>query len=142
MKYGIHLHRPVAYEHHAFGSDVHHASDRLSALCVEHLTMANKVFPLEFPSVLHTRHLILFLFLTPALDTKVVVLDRLVFVLEIDCLPQVIAVLIPHFLQTFFGIGAGNAESKGNAERCKGDKTFHRTSFKVMYFQLKRALSK
>jgi hypothetical protein len=99
--------------------------------------MADKVFPLEFPPVLHTRYLILLLFLTPALDTKVVVLDRLVLVLEIDCLPQVIAVLIPRFLQAFFGIGAGNAESKGNAERCKGNKTFHRTSFRVVDYTVK-----
>jgi hypothetical protein len=104
--------------------------------------MADKVFPFEFPPVLHTRYLILLLFLTPALDTKVVVLDRLVLVLEINCLPQVFAVLVPRFLQAFFGIGAGNAESKGNAERCKGNKTFHKTSFRVMYFQLKRALFK
>jgi hypothetical protein len=142
MKHGIHLQGPVAYEHHAFGSDVHHASDRLSALCVEHLTMAGKVFPFEFPPVLHTRHLVLFLFLAPAFDTKVVVLDRLVLVLEIDCLPQAFAVLIPRFLQAFFGIAAGRAKGQRYAGRCKGNKTFHKSSFRVVYFQMITTLSK
>jgi hypothetical protein len=131
MKHGVYLHGPVANEHHAFGSDVHHASDRLSAIRVEYLEMADKASPLEFPPVLHTRHLILLLlFLTPALDTKIMVLDRLVLVLEIERLPQVIAICIPRFLKAFFGIAAGNTKSQGHAKRRKGNKTFHKTSFK------------
>jgi hypothetical protein len=94
--------------------------------------MADKVSPLEFPPVLKTRHRSLFLFLAPALDAKVVVFDRLVLVLEIDRLPQVVAILISRFLQAFFGIGARKTEGKSNAKRCKGNETFHGTSFRVV----------
>jgi hypothetical protein len=70
------------------------------------------------------------------------VLNRLVLVLEIERLLQVVAVLISRFLKAFFRIGAGYAKSKGDADRCKGDKTFHGTSFRVMDFQRESALFK
>jgi hypothetical protein len=82
------------------------------------------------------------LFLAAALDTKIVILDRLVLVLEIEGLFQVVAVLISRFLKAFFRIGAGYAKSKSDADRCKGDKTFHGTSFRVMDFLLKSSLFK
>jgi hypothetical protein len=69
------------------------------------------------------------LFFATAFHGDIVVLDCLVFVLEIERFFKALAVVIPHFLKAFFRVCAGNAEHKSTKKRSACDKLFHETSF-------------